>query len=161
MLRTLHESASPLLKVACPYDVVRLILKVFSPKQMDNVLSHLGAATVPPHKVVGIADRGQTKQYFALGRKVHHKGCFITHYSFAYDAYNMTYAAWMAAACGTELVAANEEIHSSNSREAWADPVEAALGLCHLAERLPVLQRWFTGDMQSLCAQLESELYSL
>ena len=144
--------------IKTPYDLVKFVIVHFKPKYIDKCLANIGSIAVPPHRAVELARRGELASYCVRGKGQWYNGTLLTQYEVSFDPSNEVYANWLYVSAGTEVPEIRKLLQDSTLRETWADMVEAALGICQIAERVPALDSLFLSDMQLIRTRLENEV---
>jgi hypothetical protein len=140
-------------------DVIKFVvelMKCLREARLDKQVSQFGAVAVAPMLIPIICNEGRCGEYFVTRRKRRATG--FVEYCFSEDLTNRVYANWLCHFAG-ERVEEIERLIGSKA-EVWADQVESVLGLCILAERVPVLNDLVKGQLSLLRTRIELSVRS-
>ena len=162
LLKIMTENfPSKKIPVNTPLDLVRWVIHFVKPKYLDKTLANLGGIACLPQEAVEHARKGNLAQYTVRARHWWKRARYLRQYELSWDPSNEVYANWLYVAVGDGFAEMKKSLENSEQREMWADMVEAALGVCQVAERVPGVQAFFQTDLQLIRTRMENEVSEL
>ena len=109
----------------------------------DKYVSHFGCILHPAKEAADAARHGRLCDYVVLKRWKRGERGKTFEYALTSDPGNYFYWNWLANQAQEKIIqeSARAAVGDSSKMENWADKVEAALGTCLIAERIPEMAK--------------------